>query len=74
VNAGHCALSQATRVNCPGQAVADPSNPTFGSTDTSAASVPTWGVAMLVLVSLLIVVLVVVIIILARKRAEITRA
>jgi len=72
VDAGHCTLSSAVSVSCPAQAVGDPSN-TFGSTDTSAASVPAWGVAMLVLASLMIVILVVVIVILARQRSEIDR-
>jgi len=74
VNAGHCSVSRAVRVNCPAHAVTDPSNPTLGSTDTSAANVPTWGVAMLVLASLMIVILAVVIIILALRKAEIDRA
>jgi len=74
VNAGNCRISKAVRISCPGKAVADTMNPTLSSSDASTANIPSWSIAMLILVSLVLVALLAIIIVLARKIANEDRA
>jgi len=62
---GNCHISSSP-IACPAHAVADSAaDPTLGP-NTSSAGVPTWGIALFVLVSIMIVALIAIIVILAR--------
>jgi len=65
-NAGHCQLSSATLITCPGSAVADDSTTVTDPSQSSTASnsAPAWAIALLVVSSLLLVVLLVLIVLL----------
>jgi len=66
VDQGNCHISSAVPISCGSNAVADATASTLGSSDTSPAGVPTWGIALFVLSSIMIVALIAIIVILAR--------
>jgi len=71
VNAGHCALSSATRIGCPSSAVADT---TTTLSDSQSSATPTWAIAMIVLSSLMVVILLVLLVIIVVRRKSEERA
>jgi len=73
VDAGHCQLSSATLIGCPGGAVADAST-NLNSSNSTVLGTPMWAVAMIALATIVVVLLVVVIVLLGLRKHNPERA